>query len=402
VSPTGGPGHGDTSCTHAAYSTIQAAVDVAAPGQTIDVCAGTYTTQVVIGTSNLIVTGAGASTVIDPTTATPATVADLDTSQTTVAIVDVAQGTTGVTLKNLAVSGSGLESSFDWPGCADNFAGVFYQAASGTVATVTVRTIDLPAGLRGCQDGIAVSVQSGTGGQAQVALRYDTVRTFDKGGIACNDAGTTCTVAHDTVAGAGPTAATAQNDVQIAFGASGSVNDNTLSGADWTGAGTPAEPQATFAAGVLLFGASGTTEVETNTLTGDQMGVELSDASGLVHGNKLTDTPGIAGAVGVFAVPCTIYCSYFTLNPGTVTVTVTHNTFTFGAPATGTDGMWMGDGAASATGSVKVAVSGNTVTGAQQDVVLGPTAYGSVSVGSPTPGPVAGPAAAAAGHGPVR
>jgi len=46
VSPTGGPANSDTSCATAAYSSIQAAVSAASPGDTVKACAGTYREQV--------------------------------------------------------------------------------------------------------------------------------------------------------------------------------------------------------------------------------------------------------------------------------------------------------------------------------------------------------------------
>jgi parallel beta-helix repeat protein len=48
VSPTGAPANTGTSCTQAAYSTIQSAVAGAAPGGTVVVCAGTYAEDVAI------------------------------------------------------------------------------------------------------------------------------------------------------------------------------------------------------------------------------------------------------------------------------------------------------------------------------------------------------------------
>ena len=59
VSPAGQPSNAGGSCTAATFSTIQSAVNAAAPGSTIVVCAGTYTEDVVVATP-LSLVGQGA------------------------------------------------------------------------------------------------------------------------------------------------------------------------------------------------------------------------------------------------------------------------------------------------------------------------------------------------------
>lgn len=50
VSGTGSPAGVDRSCSSAAYTTIQSAVDAAAPGATVTVCPGTYAEDVIVAT----------------------------------------------------------------------------------------------------------------------------------------------------------------------------------------------------------------------------------------------------------------------------------------------------------------------------------------------------------------
>jgi hypothetical protein len=389
VSPGGSPGKSDTSCSTAAYSAIQSAVTAAQPGATVYVCAGTYAEQVTISTARLTLTGAGATSVIDPTTSSPSTVSDSDTLTPIVPIVDVTPGTAGVKVSNLLVDGSGLTANFSWPGCTDNFVGILYQAASGSVADTSVQNVLYPADLIGCQGGEAILAEdapSGTAnaptGRSTVTIENDTVTTYDKNGVTCNDPGTTCTISQNTVT-ASPTSATAQNGVQIGFGAGGQVSDNQISGNDYTGATNTVEPAADYAAGILLYGAEGTTDVEWNTLTGNQIGVETVHSSAVLSDDRISETsPGITDSIGVFSVPCDYYCSYAGLSGGTVAVRVTDTTITFpGFPVPGTDGIWLGDGAASSTGTVNFVVAGDHISGAAENVVLGPTARGTVTVG---------------------
>jgi hypothetical protein len=48
-----------TSCDDAGYSTVQAAVDAASPGDVVNVCPGTYTENVLMATSNVTVASTG-------------------------------------------------------------------------------------------------------------------------------------------------------------------------------------------------------------------------------------------------------------------------------------------------------------------------------------------------------
>jgi hypothetical protein len=389
VSTGAAPGKSDTSCGTAVYTSIQSAVNAAEPGYTVYVCAGTYAEQVTISTARLTLTGAGVASVIEPATSSPATVLDSDTLTPIVPIVDVTPGTAGVTISNLLIDGSGLTANFTWPGCADNFVGVLYQAASGSVVQTSVENVQLPTPLAGCQDGEAVVVEdapSGTvtapTGKSTVTIDNDTVTSYDKNGITCDDPRTTCAISQNTVV-TSPSSVTAQNGVQIAFGAGGEVSSNQIAGNDYTGGTNDVEPAADYAAGVLLYGAQGTTDVQWNTLTGNQIGVEVVHSSAVLDQDFITETsPGIAGSIGVFAVPCDYYCSSVSLSGGTEQVRVTGTTISFpGSPVPGTSGIWLGDGAASATGTVNFVVIGDHISGAEENVVLGPTAKGTVTVG---------------------
>src|SRR5579863_209160 len=314
VSPSGSISNSDASCATAGYSTIQSALDAATPGTTVQVCAGTYAEQVSVGVSGITINGAGAgNTIVNPSSATPTTVTDLDTSATIVPIIDVT-GQTGVTIRNITVEGSGLSANFT--GCSDNFVGVLYQNATGTVEDTTVDGVELPPSLFGCQDGLGIFAQSSSS-STSLTLTHSTVTSYDKAGVVCVDNSTTCDVTHNTITGAGPST-TGQNGVQIGPGAPGSVVDhNTISGNDYTGTTNSTEPQADYAAGILLYGATGTVGVNQNTLVNNQIGVETVATNATINQNSLSQTSGIDNSVGIFAVACDFYCSYFGLDGNT-------------------------------------------------------------------------------------
>ena len=174
----------------------------------------------------------------------------------------------------------------------------------------------------------------------------------------------TCTVSNNTITSA-PTAALAQNGIQIGFGAHGSVTCPTSSSGNvWTAYATDTNPevQSDFAAGVLLYGAglnssgitTNSTSVASNTLNGNQIGVEVVDSAAVVQFNAITEaSPGLTDSIGVFGVGCDAYCLYFTDHPGGATlntvasssqaISVHSNTINFTSTPAGSYGIWLGD-----------------------------------------------------------
>jgi parallel beta-helix repeat protein len=268
-------------CLTISYAVSQAALN---PGTTIHVAQGSYPEQVTIST-NLTIEGAGVgNTQIDPSSL-PSSDTDTDSGTPQYAIVDVVSGAT-VSLKDLTVNGEQAQTQFD--GCSDDFVGVYYHDASGTISSVDVENIQLPPDDFGCQDGLAIYVatDSDTFGAARsstnrfavgasgrrlspvdaegtrsrsarptsagdppsssVTMDYVTVTTYDKNGITCDDVDTTCVIKNSTVTGIGPTNAIAQNGIQ-GYGASSlTLSKDTVTGNSYTGP--------TYAAtGVLLI-----------------------------------------------------------------------------------------------------------------------------------------------------
>ena len=386
VSTTGSSANSDQGCTAAGYDHIQTAVDAAQAGDTVHVCAGTYHEQVTITTDGLTLTGTGTTSLIEPTSA-PNLVHTADTPSSSpgmAPVIDVGPGVVGVTVRNLEVDGAGWASVLT--GCGVDPVGVLFHGASGTVRTVTVSTMKLSATLDGCQAGQGIYVdETGTAasptGTARVTIEHDTVDGFQKDGITCDDHGTSCSIMQNTVTGVGPTNGAAENGIQV-LAARAHIAGNTVATVDWTGTATPKYPRATFASGILLYGAEGEVQVQKNTLRNSQLGVAVVDSDATVQKNTVTETSsGIPGSVGVYAVACTRYCHTLGFSPGTIRVVIVRNSIGL-ATAAGTTGIWVGDPTATKTGSVDVTAVGNTITGATEDVVLGPTASGTVQTSS--------------------
>jgi hypothetical protein len=98
----------------------------------------------------------------------------------------------------------------------------------------------------GNQHGVGIAFRDGATG----SISDSTVANYQKNGILVRDAGSSVTVAGNTVTGDGPTDSIAQNGIQISYGASGTVSGNTITGDDYTG-------QTYTACGLLMYQSNG-------------------------------------------------------------------------------------------------------------------------------------------------
>jgi hypothetical protein len=162
---------------HAPCQTINAALaqQVASGNSgTIHVAAGTYNEQLTLtpANDNVKIKGAGASTVIQPPSSGLLSDTDTDSAQQQFYVIDVAPGTTGLTLNRLTVSGLSANTFLDGDGlaCNQDFVGIYYHDASGAITNVSVNGIDMPADLFGCQGGLGIYVDSSATGSANVTM----------------------------------------------------------------------------------------------------------------------------------------------------------------------------------------------------------------------------------------
>lgn len=250
------------------YSTIGAAVSASAAGTTIDVCPGTYPEQVIIG-KRLTLIGvqngsAGAAVVTAPSSGVVKNVYDIFGNHIAaqIAVLNASM----VTVSNLTVDGSGNGLS----GCGTNLEGIYFQNSTGTISDNAVRNQILDPSDLGCQDGLAISIESNAGSPA-VTVKGNSVRNYQKNGITARGLGAGApgpkvTVTGNTVIGIGATPAIAQNGIEIGRGTSSAkvtsnyVADDVYTGGYWA------------SSGILIWASTGVT-VSGNTVENAQYAI---------------------------------------------------------------------------------------------------------------------------------
>jgi hypothetical protein len=257
-----------------AHNAVQTAINSANPGWKICLGAGSFPEQLTIATSGLTLVGAGpASTVIDPASVNATTV-DWDSTlpHIPLAAVVLVANTSGVTIAGLTVNATSAASSVT--GCSPDFVGVDFQNSSGALMRATVTGVQLPPSLLGCQNQLAVYVYNGwfatnTATVQHVTIASTVVSVYGKNAITCDDPGVTCALTGDTTIGIGGTSATAQNGIQIGYGAVGHLLFDHVSADNYTGSGSTLDwyGTGTQASGILLYNPGSGTTVVHSTVT---------------------------------------------------------------------------------------------------------------------------------------
>ena len=249
------------------FATIQAAVNAAPNGSTIDVCPGTYPEQVTINGKSLTIIGVLSGTNDAAVLLPPSgglTVNASDFSGKAVAAQLFVENATAVTISHITVDGKGNALT----GCGTNLIGIFYQNSSGKIIDDVARNQILDSSYQGCQVGLGIDVESDSSGSA-VTISNSSVHNYQKDGITAGGPGTgggpVMTITGNTITGIGATAAIAQNGIQIGYGSTGKITGNYVTDDIYTGG--------TFgASGILIYASSGVT-ASNNSVESTQFGI---------------------------------------------------------------------------------------------------------------------------------
>ncbi len=273
-------------CPTAEFSTIQAAIDAASPGQQIRVCAGSYAEQLNIQKTVLLAADDGV--ILTPSGLTEnANGAGGDN----IAAAILVKNASGVHVTGFRIDGSANGLT----GCSPRLVGVLFQDASGFVGHNAIRHFRLNSSLAGCQSGNAIEIETSAGGSSQVTINDNSVDDYQKNGITANEAGSSAKIEGNTVTGIGSTSGAAQNGVQIGFGAAGTITGNTISNHVWAPCVSATQCD-TNATGILIFESTGVV-IGSNSVGNNNIGVFTNGDNTHIESNHISNSVVLDGVV---------------------------------------------------------------------------------------------------------
>lgn len=294
----------DLQCPGARFRTIQEAVDAARRHGKIKVCAGTYREQLTIDKPVKIKGENGAVLVPpDPRPPLPRMTSNATNFGTglPIAAAVLVQNTKDVTIERLTIDGTnnGIVS------CDPTLVGILFQNASGEVEEVVVRKfLTASPELCGGKGGHGVFVQSGPlnpldplgpRGRSEVKITNSSIHHFEQSGIRGDQPGTEIRVKENVVTGRGlsplfttgsdPAPVFNQRGIEIAPGAAGSIEENTVVGYSFDGCSLDFCDSGAATA-IEVLSANGV-KISKNIVGNSQQGITVFADHSKVEGNAI-------------------------------------------------------------------------------------------------------------------
>jgi hypothetical protein len=267
---------GGRSCAQPDYSSVQAAIE-SGPNAKISVCPGTYAEELTITGPVKLTDASGAGTA---TIALPAEPAPSTTSCDKLSGLEQIDAVSICTTGTVSITGLDIDAVVPLKTCAMGFNGIF--VAGGGTLKATDMVVDGAgsslSGYKGCQHGIAVAVGLKTPAEVGHAMLKDVdVFGYEKNGPTARGVGSTLAVTGSTITGEGATPYIAQNGIEVAYGAQGSVKSSTISGNECNVASCGASGEQ--ASGALFYGAASGSSVTGSTITENDLGAYYDSTS---------------------------------------------------------------------------------------------------------------------------
>jgi parallel beta-helix repeat protein len=260
---------GDTDCSAASYTTIQAAVNASGPGDTVKVCPGTYMEQVRINGHTHDGLKLESAKPLQAIIQWPAV-------ETTPSVLVDFNGADHVTLRGFTITGP-----FTFPGCVNHLhEGVLVENAFNERIhhnhITNIQNSD--SSLYGCQDGDAVAIGRRGGTQAGSAeVDHNQIDEYQKNGVQAVNSGSAAHIDRNIVTGSSKPeirAIIASNGVVVFGGAAALIDHNAISENQFT----PAH----FSSGIILDQApANSSRIDHNRVSSNDYGIEVDSESKL-------------------------------------------------------------------------------------------------------------------------
>jgi hypothetical protein len=275
---------GGKSCAQPAFSTVKEGI-VAAAGGTVNICAGTYTEQISIGSGVKLkaVNGVGTATLAMPSSPSESS-SSCDTKEGLKQTDEISICTAGT----VSITGVNVEAIAPIETCAGGLNGIF--VAGGATLKATSVSIDGAStslnAFKGCQKGIAVDVGSASHSEVgHASLKSVTVFGYQKNGPTVSGAGSTLAITNSTITGEGASPFTGQNGVEVAFGGKGTIKKTEVSANECNAPTCGATGEQ--ASGVLFFEAAAGSNISSSSASENDLGVYYSS------GESAPSTPDV-------------------------------------------------------------------------------------------------------------
>jgi hypothetical protein len=281
-----------TACPNLQFYSINAALNAASPGDTIAICPGLYTEQLVI-TKPVTLLGLTASG-IGRVLLQPALT--LQQNLAAEAVITV-MNTSGVSIQNLAINGSNNTVT----GCSPGVAGIHFYNSSGSVANNAIFGTHLANPL-GCTalpfgNGFGVLVDGNQPGPFDVSISQNSIHDYTANGIEVNGSGTAITaeIQGNTISGVGPANGVFQFAVFVLNGAVGIITNNVIT-EGLCGAVSSSNCISMRSEGITLRAAGAGTVVDSNVISNAQSGIFINGGNFLsITNNQIRNIDAMSG-----------------------------------------------------------------------------------------------------------
>jgi parallel beta-helix repeat protein len=249
------------------FDSIQDAINAVCPNGTVYIAEGIYDEQLNINKSVTLLGNGKGSTIITNTTI----LTDYFTTSADNYPIVYIHNTDAVILENLTVDGAGNGNS------NYRYIGIGLYDAGGTLKNLEIKSIrDTP--FSGSQHGVSIYAYDVSGISRNLLIENCEIYDYQKNALSLSGADLSIEVRNNTITGEGPTNITAQNGIQVGYGATGIIENNSIYGNWYTG-------PYWGASGGLVYSSDNIT-IAHNIFDTNQMAVYYYGTQGMITNNE--------------------------------------------------------------------------------------------------------------------